>query len=138
MSLLQLIIIVIVIIFIIWWLRKRESLVSTTESPIYYNDIPRSLKRNKIKNQENWEEHLANSTISPEDKARHVESMVKQVPIFSGGASYSIVEPDNTSPSFTNYVGLFRPAYVPILDGQRQVVDIDTEQLKKNKRAFNI
>lgn len=138
MSLLELIVIIVIIIFVLWWLhKKRESFESSINSPIYYNDLPTSIQKNN-KHQENWEEYLANQTLAPTDRARHRESMIKQQPIFSSGAGYSIVEPDNTSPTFTNFVGLHRPEYIPIGDGQRQVIDIDPDQLKKNKRAYNL
>lgn len=82
-----------------------------------------------------WSNKLLREELSPEDWQRHYDDMVRQAPIFSTGAGYSVVADDNNNPAFTQYYGLFRPSYVPVYPAQRQVTDIDVNVMKRNKRV---
>lgn len=82
----------------------------------------------------NWNDKLITEELSPEDIARHKKDMTSQAPMFSTGAGYSIVEEDSTNPAFSQFYGLNRPSYVPILPNQRQITDIDVARFKNNKR----
>jgi hypothetical protein len=85
----------------------------------------------QIFKQKDWGKELLETQITPELKARHQRDMVNVTPIFGSGAGYSQVADDNNNPAFTNWIGLSRPSYVPILPGARTIPDIDIDVMKR-------
>lgn len=79
-----------------------------------------------------WNETIKSTELDPATFINHQE-FVKDVRRFSSGANFTSVADDNTSPVFTNFVGLRRPDAVTIGAGARQVPDIDENVLKRNK-----
>lgn len=142
MSILK-IILIMIIIYIVWKMFfRRESLISSGSDLYYeYGDIPYSQKDaqkyyNDIKNMGklSYTEKIKVDELDEETVDAHYRDMVKQLPIFSSGAGYSIVEEDSTSPVFTNYTAFSRPEYVEILPNPRQIPSEDINVLKENNR----
>lgn len=133
------ILILIIVIIILWILYKY--FISSGFLGYYRNEYLRN-KRKLVPHKryyrrmhpELWTDKLIKEELSPADLERHDRDMVRQSPIFSSGAGYSVVDEANTSPVFTYHNGLFAPDYVPVAPGQRQVTDIDIEQLKSKRR----
>lgn len=133
--------VILLIIYILWkiW-SKRENLISI-DSDIYHlpiaSDIANSKKYfNSLKNStgKSYMEQIKNNELDEETVQAHYRDIVKQGPIYSSGAGFSIVEPDNTSPMFSNYTAFSRPEYVPIQPNPRQLQGEDISLLMKNNR----
>lgn len=125
------IIIVIIGIVIYGFLVNREHWLEDE----YSEHWPSNSSEQYNGNTGSWSDKLIREELSESDLQRHYNDMVRQAPIFSSGAGYSVVAEDNTSPAFTDYVGLFPPSYVPILPDQRQVTDLDVKQMLTRKRV---
>ncbi len=143
MSILKLIVIII-ILYILWKIftnYMKEGLV-TSGSDVYEDGEHPALYKeyikyyNDLKNYggTSYDEMIKYKELDTDTVESHYRDMVREGPKFSSGASYALVEPDNTSPTFNSFTGLFRPEYVPILPGARQLPSENIDELKKNKR----
>lgn len=80
----------------------------------------------------NWDEYIKADDLDPSAFDSQAE-FVKDVKRFSSGANFTSTADDNTSPIFTNFIGLRRPEHVPIGSSARQVPDIDETVLQRTK-----
>ena len=78
-----------------------------------------------------WDDSIQQSSIDPGVVASH-QNYVANVRNYSSGPSFTQVADDNTSPIYTNFLGFYRPTYVPVGTTARQVPDIDEDVLKRN------
>jgi len=78
-----------------------------------------------------WDDIVQQQSIDPGVMQSH-QQYVANVRNYSSGPSFTQIADDNTSPIFTNFLGFYRPTYVPVGTSARQVPDIDTEVLKRN------
>ncbi len=83
--------------------------------------------------EKDYNEIIAEVSLDPSIADSH-NQYVANVRQFSSGANFSAISDDNTSPIFTNFIGFSRPQYVEVDETARQVPDIDTSVLKRNKR----
>ena len=81
-----------------------------------------------------WEAVAAASTLEPSVYASHKE-YVKDVRKFSSGAGFTSVDDDNLG-DYNNFVGIFRPVYVPEGSTARQVSSTDPGVNKRFSRKF--
>lgn len=79
-----------------------------------------------------WKDIAAGSSLEQSVIDGH-RQYISNVTQYSSGANFAAVADDNNSPIYTNYVGFSRPRYVEISAGARQIPDIDTSVLKRNK-----
>ena len=79
-----------------------------------------------------WDEYIKADDLDPSAFDSQAE-FVKDVKRFSSGANFTSTADDNTSPIFTNFIGLRRPEHVPIGSSARQVPDIDVKDLQRTK-----
>lgn len=80
----------------------------------------------------NWGEYITAQDLDP-SAFDSQQDFVKDVKRFSSGANFTSTSDDNTSPIFTNFIGLRRPEHVPIGSSARQVPDIDETVLQRTK-----
>lgn len=80
----------------------------------------------------NWNEYIKADDLDPSAFDSQAD-FVKDVKRFSSGANFTSTADDNTSPFFTNFVGLRRPEHVPIGSSARQVPDVDETVLQRTK-----
>lgn len=80
----------------------------------------------------NWNEYIKADDLDPSAFDSQAD-FVKDVKRFSSGANFTSTADDNTSPFFTNFVGLRRPEHVPIGSSARQVPDVDENVLQRTK-----
>lgn len=78
-----------------------------------------------------WGEIVAEKSIDPGIIASHAD-YTANVRNYSTGAGFTQVADDNTSSIFTNFLGFYRPSYVPVGTTARQVPDVDIDVLKRN------
>jgi hypothetical protein len=143
MSAIKIILVVIILYLIYTSYYSHSSFVSTSQpKPLMQHHAPPAAPvrrtNSDLASQQpsvTWNDKLVKEELTVEDINRHKKDMDSQAPMFSTGAGYSIVEEDSTHPAFTQFYGLNRPSYVPILPDQRQITDIDVTQFKKNKRV---
>ncbi len=79
-----------------------------------------------------WADISKTVSLDPSIKDSH-KKYISNTRQYSSGANFTSISDDNTSGIFTNFLGFSRPKYVPIGEGARQVPDIDSEVLKRNK-----
>lgn len=139
MSILE-IVVILIIIYVIWRYMFKEPLISEGSDLYYDATIPKENDAKEYYNQlkltptKSYTEMIRNNELDEETIESHFRDIVNQTPIFSSGAGYSIVEPDSTSPTFTNFAAFSRPEYVEILPNPRVIPSEDIDQLKKNNR----
>ena len=133
------IIIVLVILYILWrYFIKKEGLETVWPSMYDETTMPDEMDKYYAglkSGAKSYMEKITNDTVDKETADAHYRDMVKQKPIYSSGAGYSVVDPTNTSPTFTNYTAFSKPEYVPLLPGLRQIYSENIEILKDNVRA---
>jgi hypothetical protein len=79
-----------------------------------------------------WDQAIQATELDPATFSNHQE-YVADVRRFSSGANFTSVTDDNTSPTFSNFVGLRRPEHVDVGDDARQVPSEDPTVLQRNK-----
>jgi len=79
-----------------------------------------------------WDELLKATELDESTFSNH-QDFVKDVRRFSSGSNFTSTTDDNTSPTFTNFVGLNRPQYVEVGPGLRTTFSEDTDILRRNK-----
>lgn len=146
MSILK-ILVILLILYLVWkYFLKKENLLSNG-SEIYnlystpvdlVNEADKYYTEKKNNNSKSYMEMITNNEIDKETAASHYKNMVKQSPIYSSGAGYSVIEEDNTSPTFTNYNSIFKPEYVKMLPNPRQIYSENIDILKENTRPIQI
>lgn len=129
-TIIVILIIIVALIIVIYTIYRRESWPINPRESWPANPNVKNVKKNS-----SWTDKLIREELTEDDLKRHYNDMVRQAPIFSSGAGYSVVAEDNTSPAFTDYVGLFPPSYVQIDPGQRQITDLDVSQVLTRKRV---
>ncbi len=82
----------------------------------------------------NWKGFVADASLDPSVLSSH-NKYVANVRQYSSGANFSAIADDNISPLQTNFLGFSRPQYVEVDPTARQVPDIDTTTLKRNRRV---
>ena len=122
---------ILIIVLVIFYFKNKQSYTDTR--PIVNGTHKTQPKVSAEPVAKDWNDVISDISLDPGVKESHAayNANVRQ---FSSGANFSAVSDDNTSPIFTNFIGFSRPQYVEIDSTARQIPDIDTTVLKRNKR----
>lgn len=128
------IVLIVIAALIIWYTYPKEKEV--VQHVVIAKSTPVDTGIDEEEDTENfttsWKDIAMGSSLdqSTVDSHRQYVSNMQQ---YSSGANFTAVADDNTSPIFTNFIGFSRPRYVPVDPTARQIPDVDTEVLKRNR-----
>lgn len=121
--------VLIIVLYFLWIKYKPETALQT---PVTKENFAEKKNEGKA-----WDEVIKDFALDPEIIASQ-KNYANQKQIYSTGPSFTMVADDNTSPYFTNFVGFYRPEYVPVGETARSIPDVDTEVLKRNFNPLHV
>ena len=123
--------IIIVLLLLILYYHEKKTITSVVVSPPV--PVPPSTTVPVENFDVDWNVVSQDISLDP-GIIKSQRKYVANVREFGTGANFTDVADDNNSDIFTNFLGFSRPRYVKILPGARQIPDVDTSVLKRNKR----